>query len=94
MPPTAFCIRIPPRKTAIEIEVGIAFINHNMPLPSVTIEGLNQQTAFTDRQYVNNELKEMFFKLGLIQSYGSGICRAKTGMKINDSPKQVFQSES
>lgn len=35
-------------------------------------------------------LKEMFFKLDLIQSYGSGIRRAKTAMEVNGSPKLVF----
>jgi predicted HTH transcriptional regulator len=55
----------------------------------VTIEDLNQQTVFTDRQYVNEELKEMFFKLDLIQSYGSGVRRAKKAMEDNKSPKLV-----
>jgi predicted HTH transcriptional regulator len=32
----------------------------------------------------------MFFKLDLIQSYGSGIRRAKTAMEVNGSPKLVF----
>ncbi len=81
------------RKKTIEIEVyrdHIAFINHNRPLPPVTIEDLNQQIVFTDRQYVNDELKEMFVKLDLIQSYGSGIRRAKAAMEVNGSPKLVF----
>ena len=68
----------------------IAFINHNRPLPPVTIEDLNNQTVFTDRQYMNDELKDMFFKLDLIQSYGSGIRRAKRAMEENGSPKLVF----
>ena len=42
------------------------------------------------RQYVNDELKDMFFKLDLIQSYGSGIRRAKNAMAANGSPKLVF----
>jgi len=56
----------------------------------VTIEDLNEQTVFDDRQYVNDELKDMFFKLDLIQSYGSGIRRAKNAMAVNGSPKLVF----
>lgn len=36
------------------------------------------------------ELKEMFFNLDLIQSYGSGIRRAKKAMIHNKSPKLVF----
>ncbi len=35
-------------------------------------------------------IKEMFFALKLIQSYGSGIRRAKRAMKANGSPKLVF----
>ena len=81
------------RKQHIEIAVyknHISFINHNRPLPPVTIADLNEQTVFADRQYVNDELKEMFFKLDLIQSYGSGIRRAKNAMSVNGSPKLVF----
>ena len=81
------------RKQHIEIAAyrdRISFINHNRPLPPVTIEDLNDQTVFDDRQYVNDELKEMFFRLDLIQSYGSGIRRAKKAMETNDSPKLVF----
>ena len=77
------------RKQHIEIEVyrdHMPFINHNRPLPPVTIEDLNEQTVFADRQYVNDELKDMFFKLDLIQSYGSGIRRAKKAMEVNGSP--------
>ena len=36
------------------------------------------------------ELKELFFNLDLIQSYGSGIRRAKKAMIHNKSPKLVF----
>ena len=58
----------------------ISFINHNRPLPPVTIEDLNIETEFKDRKYLNEELKEMFFGLQLIQSYGSGIRRAKNAL--------------
>ena len=61
----------------------ISFINHNRPLPPVTIEDLNTKMEFKDRNYLNDELKEMFFKLDLIQSYGSGIRRAKTELNKN-----------
>ena len=57
----------------------------------MTIEDLNQQTVFTDRQYVNEELKEMFFKLDLIQSYGSGIRRAKAALNRIGSPDLGFK---
>lgn len=41
--------------------------------------------------YLNPELKEMFFSLDLIESYGSGIRRAKNAMKENGSPELVFE---
>lgn len=50
----------------------ITFVNHNRPVPPVTIEAMNKETRFDDRQYLNPELKEMFFALDLIESYGSG----------------------
>ena len=69
----------------------LTFINHNRPLPPVTIQDLNEKTEFADRQYLNKELKDMFFALNLIQSYGSGIRRAKRAMVDNHSPELVFE---
>ncbi len=68
----------------------LSFINHNRPVPPVTIADLNDRDVFDDRQYLNDELKDMFFKLDLIQSYGSGIRRAKKAMKDNGSPALVY----
>lgn len=64
----------------------ITFVNHNRPKPPVTIEDLNMNRSFDDRQYLNEELKDMFFSLDLIESYGSGIRRAKDAMELNHSP--------
>lgn len=72
----------------------LVFINHNRPIPPVTIEDLNEQVEFTDRNYLNPELKEMFFKLDLIQSYGSGIRRAKNALKRNGSPNLVYSPDN
>ena len=72
----------------------LVFINHNRPVPPVTIEDLNEQVEFTDRNYLNPELKEMFFKLDLIQSYGSGIRRAKNALKRNGSPNLVYSPDN
>lgn len=69
----------------------LTFVNHNRPFPPVTIQDLNDKTEFDDRRYLNKELKEMFFALNLIQSYGSGIRRAKKAMADNHSPKLVFE---
>ncbi len=68
----------------------ITFVNHNRPKPPVTIEDLNLNRSFDDRQYLNEELKDMFFSLDLIESYGSGIRRAKEAMGTNHSPKLKF----
>lgn len=51
---------------------------------------MNKETRFDDRQYLNPELKEMFFALDLIESYGSGIRRAKDALKENRSPELQF----
>ena len=72
----------------------ISFINHNRPLPPVTIEDLNTKIEFKDRNYLNEELKEMFFKLELIQSYGSGIRRAKNELSRIGSPALVFEPDN
>ncbi|QPK94738.1 hypothetical protein HCQ94_03255 [Actinomyces sp. zg-332] len=55
----------------------ISFVNHNRPVPPVTIEALNSDRSIDRRQYLNKELKDMFFSLNLIESYGLGIRRAK-----------------
>lgn len=72
----------------------LSFVNHNRPLPPITIEDLNENTDFDDRKYLNEELKGMFFNLDLIQSYGSGIRRAKKAMEDNGSPRLVFSPDN
>ena len=42
----------------------MTFVNHNRPLPPVTIEDLNERESFDERGCVNSELKGMFFALG------------------------------
>ena len=68
----------------------ITFINHNRPMPPVTIEAMNKEIRFDGRQYLNPELKDMFFALDLIESYGSGIRRTKDALEENHSPKLQF----
>ena len=72
-------------------EDTLSFINHNRPLPPVTIEDLNNEVEFRDRNYLNPEIKEMFHALGLIESYGSGIRRAKRAMEENGNPPLLFE---
>lgn len=69
----------------------MSFLNPGSSLPPVTIEDLNGQTDFADRQYENRELKEMFFRLGFIHDNGSGVRRAQKTMKDNGSPDLVFR---
>ena len=69
----------------------MTFVNHNRPLPPVTIEDLNERGSFDGRGYVNPELKDMFFALGLIESFGSGVRRAKHAMRDNGSPALVYE---
>ena len=85
------------KRNCVEISIfkdHISFINHNRPVPPVTIEDLNTKIEFKDRNYLNAELKEMFFKLELIQSYGSGIRRAKNALDIIGSPALVFEPDN
>ena len=72
-------------------ENTLSFINHNRPLPPVTIEDMNSEEEFRDREYLNPEIKEMFYALGLVQSYGSGIRRAKHAMAQNGNPPLFFE---
>ena len=69
----------------------MTFVNHNRPLPPVTIGDLNEQESFDGRGYVNPELTDMFFALGLIESFGSGVRRAKHAMRDNGSPALVYE---
>ena len=72
----------------------ISFVNHNRPLPPVTIKSLNIDRSFDRRQYLNKELKDMFFSLNLIESYGSGIRRAKDALLENGSPELKFYPDN
>ncbi len=69
----------------------LSFINHNRPLPPVTIEDMNTREEFRDRNYLNPEITSMFHALGLIESYGSGIRRAKHAMAENGNPPLYFE---
>lgn len=60
----------------------------------MTIEALNKNRCFDRRQYLNKELKDMFFSLNLIESYGSGIRRAKDALLKNGSPELKFYPDN
>ena len=85
------------KRNCVEIAIfkdHISFINHNWSSLPVTIGDLNAKTEFKDRDYLNDELKEMFCKLDLIQSYGLGIRRAKNALQRIESPALVFEPDS
>lgn len=65
-------------------------MSHNRPVPPVTIGAMNNEPRFDDCQYLNPELKEMFWALDLIESYSSGIRRAKDALKENHSLELQF----
>jgi predicted HTH transcriptional regulator len=85
------------KRNCVEIAIfkdHISFINHNWSSLPVTIGDLNAKTEFKDRDYLNDGLKEMFFWLDLIQSYGLGIRRAKNALQRIGSPALVFEPDS
>lgn len=49
----------------------MTFVNHKRPPPLVTIEDFNERESFDGRGYASPELKDMFFALGPIGSFGS-----------------------
>ncbi|MBQ7444649.1 MAG: putative DNA binding domain-containing protein [Clostridia bacterium] len=64
---------------------SIVITNYNRPMPPVTVRDLNTKSAFPDRGYENPSLREMFKALDLIESFGSGIGKAKSAMAKNDN---------
>ena len=74
-----------PRTVQIYVyEDSIVINNYNKPIPPVTINALNTQTSFPDREYENPSIREMFKDLDLIESFGSGVGKAKRAMSSND----------
>lgn len=53
----------------------MTFVNRSRPLLPVTIEPQRAE-SFDGRGWVNSELKDMFFALGLIESFDFGVRRA------------------
>ena len=81
-----------PRTIQIYIyDESIVITNYNKPIPPVTIKDLNEQEAFPNRAYENPSIREMFKSLDYIESYGSGIGKAKRAMSKNGSEKIHFE---
>lgn len=81
-----------PRTIQIYVyDKSIVITNYNKPIPPVTIKDLNEQEAFPNRSYENPSIREMFKSLDYIESYGSGIGKAKRAMLKNGSEKIHFE---
>ncbi len=81
-----------PRTVQIYIyDDSIVITNYNNPIPPVTIHDLNELEAFPNRSYENHSIREMFKALDYIESYGSGIGKAKRAMQRNGSERFHFE---
>lgn len=69
----------------------INIINYNKPLPPITLEDLNTRTIFKERDSVNPEIRDMFKDLGIIESYGTGIGKAKKACELNKSQNIYYK---
>ncbi len=81
-----------PRTIQIYVyDKSMVITNYNKPIPPVTIKDLNEREAFPDRTYENPTIREMFKSLDYIESYGSGIGKAKKAMSKNGSSNICFK---
>ncbi|QZE12452.1 RNA-binding domain-containing protein [Mycoplasma sp. Ms02] len=87
-----YTVREPVRVHAYHKEITI--VNLNRPIPPITPEMMNQGIQFDNRKYINEKLKECFHALKYIESYGSGIRRAKQELELNNSPNLKFREIS
>ena len=69
----------------------VVISNYNKPIPPITARSLNTETAFPNRGYENPRLREMFEDLGLIESWGTEIGKAKKSLIENGSPGLHFE---
>ena len=81
-----------PRTIQIYVyENSIVVTNYNRPIPPITINDLNTKESFPNRMYENPSIREMFKSLDLIESFGSGIGKAKRAMIENGSEMFHFE---
>lgn len=75
-----------PRTVQVYVyENSIVITNYNKPIPPITISDLNTKESFPNRMYENPSLRDMFRSLDLIESFGSGVGKAKKAMAQNGS---------
>ena len=81
-------------RKAVQIYVSetmINIVNYNSPLPPLQISDLNNRSFFNERDTENPEIRDMFKKLGIIESFGTGIGEAKRSLKKNGSPDLFYK---
>lgn len=75
-----------PRTVQVYVyEDSMVITNYNKPIPPITIHDLNTKESFPNRMYENPSIREMFRSLDLIESFGSGVGKAKRAMVQNGS---------
>lgn len=80
--------------TAFEELATNAILHKEYDTPEYVGIYIYKDRSFDRRQYLNKELKDMFFSLNLIESYGSGIRRAKDALFENGSPELKFYPDN
>ena len=70
---------------------SIVITNYNKPIPPITINDLNTKDSFPNRMYENPSIREMFKSLDLIESFGSGVGKAKRAMIQNGSDEIHYE---
>lgn len=70
---------------------SIVITNYNKPIPPITIQDLNTKDSLPNRMYENPSIREMFRSLDLIESFGSGVGKAKRAMVENGSDGIHYQ---
>lgn len=81
-----------PRSVQVYVyDDSIVITNYNKPIPPITIQDLNTKDSFPNRMYENPSIREMFRFLDLIESFGSGVGKAKRAMVENGSDGIHYQ---
>lgn len=81
-----------PRSVQVYVyDDAIVITNYNKPMPPITIRELNTKDSFPNRMYENPSIREMFKSLDLIESFGSGVGKAKRAMAENGSDDIQYQ---
>ena len=81
-----------PRSVQVYVyDNAIVITNYNKPMPPITIRDLNTKDSFPNRMYENPSIREMFKSFDLIESFDSGVGKAKRAMAENGSGSIRYQ---